>query len=194
MTTGACEFSSVRVININWVKYRQTSHSVTDGRSVLWTDNDRRWPGCRWMTNDGHLYMHQSVPNNKYMTKILYYWSYSYESSNSKLFSWWFSHFVSPTLPHLLSTELSTSCGVTVLMVLQHCWSPVATLPTMHLWLWAFDRVDRLRGLQYWPAIAWCDVSLVQQWSMADRHAPLIFSLSSMMPLNLFCLAVLLHP
>lgn len=78
----------------------------------------------------------------------------------------------------------SSSHSVTVHMVLQHCWSPVATLPTMHLWLWAFDAADRLRGLWYRPAIAWCEVSSVQHWCVSEQHTSLTFSLSGILPIN----------
>lgn len=80
--------------------------------------------------------------------------------------------------------DYSSSCGVTVHMVLQHCWSPVATLPTMHLWRWAFEGADRLRGPWYRPAIAWCEVSSAQRWSVSDQHTPLTSSSSSIPPIN----------
>lgn len=85
--------------------------------------------------------------------------------------------FLSPSFQH-------SSRGVTVHMVLQHCWSPVATLPTMHLWLWALQGADRLRGLWYRPAIAWCEVSFVRQWSVSEQHTPLTSSLLSIPPIN----------
>ncbi|MED6244962.1 hypothetical protein ATANTOWER_028580, partial [Ataeniobius toweri] len=78
----------------------------------------------------------------------------------------------------------SSSHSVTVHMVLQHCWSPVATLPTMHLWLWAFDGTDRLRVLWYRPAIAQCEVSSVQHWSVSEQHTLLTFGLSWTLPIN----------
>lgn len=55
------------------------------------------------------------------------------------------THFLPPSSP----CPPSPSRGVTVHMVLQHCWSPVATLPTMHLWGWDFERADRLIGPRY---------------------------------------------
>lgn len=87
--------------------------------------------------------------------------------------------FLSPSFQHY-----SSSCGVTVHMVLQHCWSPVATLPTMHLCLWAFKGADRLGGLWYRPTIVWCEVSSVQQWSVSEQHTPLTSSLSPIPPIN----------
>lgn len=86
--------------------------------------------------------------------------------------------FLSPSFQHY------SSRGVTVHMVLQHCWSPVATLPTMHLWLWAFMGADRLRGPWYRPAIALCEVSLVRHWSVSDQHTPLTSSFSSILPIS----------
>lgn len=95
------------------------------------------------------------------------------------------SLFHTPTPSLSLSFQhYSSSHSVTVHMVLQHCWSPVATLPTMHLWLWAFDEADRLRVLRYRPAIAQCEVSSVQRWSVSERHTPLTFSLSWTLPIN----------
>lgn len=88
--------------------------------------------------------------------------------------------FLSPSFQHY-----SSSRGVTVHMVLQHCWSPVATLPTMHLWHWALEGADRLRGLWYRPTIVWCEVSSVQQWSVSGQHTPLISTLSCIPPINL---------
>lgn len=56
---------------------------------------------------------------------------------------WRYLLFLSLCLSHFnftLSFQIySPSRGVTVHMVLQHCWSPLATLPTMHLWLWALQ-------------------------------------------------------
>lgn len=78
----------------------------------------------------------------------------------------------------------SSSHSVTVHMVLQHCWSPVATLPTMHLWIWALDEADRLRVLWYRPAIAWCEVSSVQCWSVSEQHTPITFSPSWILTIN----------
>lgn len=98
-----------------------------------------------------------------------------------------FSRCVFLTLTLFLSPsflQYSSSRGVTVHMVLQHCWSPVATLPTMHLWLWAFEGADRLRGLWYRPAIARCEVIWVQQWSVSKQHTPLTSSLPTIPPIN----------
>lgn len=101
------------------------------------------------------------------------------------LFICCFCGFIFLTLTPFLSPSFHSSHGVTVHMVLQHCWSPVATLPTMHLWLGAFEGADRLRGLWYRPAIAWCEVSSVQQWSVSEQHTPLTCTLSSIPPINL---------
>lgn len=92
-----------------------------------------------------------------------------------------------PSHSNFLSFSLllySSSRGVTVHMVLQHCWSPVATLPTMHLWLWALEGADRLRGLWYRPAIAWFEGSSVQQWSVSKPYTPLTSTPSSILPIN----------
>lgn len=104
------------------------------------------------------------------------------ETLSAASFALAFSHStpsLSPSFQHHASSR-----SVTVHMVLQHCWSPVATLPTMHLRLWAFEGADRLRGLWYRPAIAWCEVSSVQHWSVSESTHTTASSLSSILPIN----------